>query len=262
MKGISVAGTMTEKPYFSLISEAAELITTSELPVVSTGAGMSRESGVRTFRGEDGLWREYRAEDLASIEGLRKDPELVWEFYRDRLKACEELEPHSGYSALLRIQMERGNLPIVTQNVDGLHQKAGLKDVIELHGSLRTASCLEECGAPVVRMDDSLLESLPPRCPCGSILRPDVVLFGEQLPEQALKRAFRLADSCDLMIVIGTSMAVYPASSLPLIALRSGARVLEINPDSTPLSNLDGTISLRGSAGRILPEIAKAAYGE
>jgi len=255
------AGIKEETLSAKLISEAADLITAASLAVVSTGAGMSSESGVRTFRGEDGFWREYRAEDLASIEGIRRNPGLVWEWYRERLKACEELEPHAGYSALVRIQREKSILPLITQNVDGLHQKAGIKDVIELHGSLRTASCIDGCGAPCVRMTEDLFEELPPRCSCGSILRPDVVLFGEQLPHQALKRAFRLADSCDLMIVIGTSMVVYPASSIPLIALRRGVRVIEINTEETPLSSVEGTLNLRGTAGRILPEIVKVAYG-
>ena len=119
---------------------------------------------------------------------------------------------------------------------------------------------MNECGAPNVRMTEEFFKDLPPRCSCGSILRPDVVLFGEQLPKQALKRAFRLADSCDLMLVIGTSMAVYPASSLPLISLRRGAQVIEINPEETPLSSLGGTLSLRGTAGTILPEIVKAVF--
>ncbi|OPL20139.1 MAG: hypothetical protein AVO35_01175 [Candidatus Aegiribacteria sp. MLS_C] len=237
---------------------AVELLRSSYLPVVSTGAGMSRESGVRTFRGEEGYWREHRAEDLASLEGIRKDPVLVWEWYRERLGACEELIPHKGYEALYRLQEHSGRLPVVTQNVDGLHQKAGIRDVIELHGSLRTASCLAGCGAPPVRMEQGLFENMPPRCVCGSILRPDVVLFGEDLPEQALKRALRLAGRCDLMIVVGTSMVVYPAAALPMIALRSGARVIEINTVETPLSSLEGTLFLRGTAGSVLPELAKA----
>ncbi|MCK5115735.1 MAG: NAD-dependent deacylase [Candidatus Aegiribacteria sp.] len=245
-----------------LIAEAADMIEAAGLMVVSTGAGMSKESGVRTFRGEDGFWKEYRAEDLASLEGITRNPALVWEWYGDRLKACQELKPHTGYYALARLQHGKGIFPLITQNVDGLHQKAGMEDVIELHGNLRTASCIDSCGASRVQMTADLFEKLPPRCSCGSILRPDVVLFGEQLPEQALKRAFRLADSCDLMLVIGTSMVVYPASSLPLIALRRGVKVIEINPEETPLSSLDGTLNLRGAAGRVLPEIVKAVYGE
>ena len=251
---------MIGKPVMQEINRAAELIASSGLPAVSTGAGMSRESGVRTFRGEEGFWKEYRAEDLASREGLRKDPVLVWEWYRERLMATEDLKPHAGYTALKRIQREKGKLPVITQNVDGLHQKAGLNDVIELHGSLRTASCLNGCGAPKSRMDDELFNELPPRCSCGSILRPDVVLFGEQLPRNALERAFRIAGICDLMLVIGTSMVVYPASSLPLIALRRGVDVIEINTEETPLTEMDGTLHIGGTAGTVLPLIVKAVY--
>lgn len=251
-----------ELPSGDAFAEAAGLIEAAGSMVVSTGAGMSRESGVRTFRGEEGFWKEHRAEDLASLEGIRKDPALVWEWYRERLKVCQELKPHAGYYALVSMQNGKGILPLITQNVDGLHQKAGIKDVIELHGNLRTASCIDSCGVPSVRMTVDLFDKLPPRCSCGSILRPDVVLFGEQLPEQALKRAFRLADSSDLMMVIGTSMVVYPASSLPLVALRRGVKVIEINPEETPLSSLDGVLSLRGTAGSVLPELVKAVYGK
>ncbi|MEN8208357.1 MAG: NAD-dependent deacylase [Candidatus Fermentibacteria bacterium] len=251
-----------ELPPGGLIAKAANMIEAAGSIVVSTGAGMSSESGVRTFRGDDGFWREHRAEDLASMEGIRKNPALVWEWYRDRLKACEELEPHAGYYALAGIQKGKGVSPVITQNVDGLHQRAGIEDVIELHGNLRTASCIDSCGVSAVRMTGELFGELPPRCSCGSILRPDVVFFGEQLPGQALRRAFQLADSCDLMMVIGTSMVVYPASSLPLTALQRGAKVIEINPEETPLSSLEGVLSLHGTAGSVLPEIVKAVYGE
>lgn len=236
-----------------LIDETIEMLAEAEMPVVSTGAGMSSESGVRTFRGEDGYWREYRAEDLASPEGLRKDPELVWEWYGERLKAYDDIQPHAGYHALVQLQERIGRLPVVTQNVDGLLQKAGLTDVTELHGSLRTASCMNGCGAPPIPITEELFESLPPRCSCGSILRPDVVLFGEQLPEKALRRAFDLAESCDLMLVVGTSMLVYPASSLPLFVLRRGMPVIEINPEETPLTSLAGVTSIHGAAGQVLP---------
>jgi len=245
--------TMTELSSDELIDETIKMLAGAEAPVISTGAGMSSESGVRTFRGEDGYWREHRAEDLASPEGLRRDPVLVWEWYGERLKAYGDIQPHAGYYALVQLQERIGQLPVVTQNIDGLLQKAGLTDVIELHGSLRTASCMKRCGAPPVPITEELFESLPPRCSCGSILRPDVVLFGEQLPEQALRRAFDLAESCDLMFVVGTSMIGYPASSLPLIVLRRGMPVIEINPEETPLTSLPGVTSIHGAAGQILP---------
>lgn len=245
--------TMAELSSEKLIDDIIEMLASSKAPVISTGAGMSSESGVRTFRGEDGYWREHRAEDLASPEGLRKDPELVWEWYGERLKAYEDIQPHAGYHALVQLQEQLGKLPVVTQNVDGLLQKAGLTDVTELHGNLKTASCMNKCGAPAIPITEELFENLPPHCSCGSILRPDVVLFGELLPEQALRRAFSLAEACDLILVVGTSMLVYPASSLPLIVLRRGMPVIEINPEETPLTSLAGVTSIHGAAGKILP---------
>jgi NAD-dependent deacetylase len=227
--------------------------------VVSTGAGMSSENGVRTFRGEDGWWRERNAEDLATILAIRKDPVLVWEWYGERLMAAGDPVPHAGYQALFDLQEKRGALPVITQNVDGLHLKSGMSDVLELHGSLRTASCIDACGAPPVRMHRGLLVNLPPRCRCGAVLRPDVVLFGEPLPKEVLGRAFSLAGKCEVMLVIGTSMAVYPASALPVIAIESGAWVIEVNPEETPLAILPRVITLRGGAGEVLSQILRGA---
>ena len=237
------------------IRRAVEALAGARRILISTGAGMSSESGVRTFRGEDGLWREWRAEDLATPEALRRDPGFVWEWYRQRLIVTDDLEPHAGYHALVRLQDRLGGLTVVTQNVDGLHQRAGLTDVIELHGSLRTASCIDSCGAPPVPLSPRLIEQVPPLCTCGAVLRPDVVLYGEPLPEESLKRAFGLASDCDGMLVVGTSMVVYPASALPILALDSGARVVEVNPEETPLAMLPGVVCVRSGAGTALPEI-------
>jgi NAD-dependent deacetylase len=145
-------------------------------------------------------------------------------------------------------------MPVITQNVDGLHQKAGHMDVIELHGTLLTASCLEGCGNRV-KLTPELLEELPPSCTCGSWLRPDVVLFGEPLPFEPFTRAHSLSHSCDVMLVIGTSMVVYPAAGLPYAAVTAGARVIEVNPEYTDFSGTPGVITLKGSAGDILPEL-------
>lgn len=246
-----------EYPSKRFIDEAVSIITASRIPVVSTGAGMSKESGVRTFRGDDGYWREHRAEDLASPEAIRNTPKLVWEWYGERLKACEELKPHPGYEALLKLSRLKGGIPVITQNVDGLLQKAGFTDVIELHGNLRTASCFDDCGAPKVPMTRKLFRDPPPRCRCGGLLRPDVVLFGEALPEKEMKRAFDLAERCDLMMVIGTSMVVYPASALPIMVLKRGLPIIEINPDMTDLTGLPGVTTLHGPAGQVLTEIAE-----
>ncbi len=232
--------------------KARRLIAESSRPVVFTGSGMSKESGIRTFRGDDGYWKQYRAEDLATPGALRRDPALVWEWYRDRLVAGEEVEPHSGYDALTHLQNVKGSMPVITQNVDGLHQKAGHHDVIELHGTLRTASCMDGCGKRV-ELSPEILKELPPACVCGSWLRPDVVLFGEPLPYEPYTRALTLAEACDIMLVIGTSMVVYPAAGIPYAAISTGARIIEINPKRTDFTGTPGVITLESAAGAVLP---------
>lgn len=241
------------------MERAAGLLADSRRPVAFTGAGMSKESGIRTFRGEDGYWRRYRAEDLASLAAVRSDPETVWQWYAERLLHNAGVEPHAGYHALVEAERRIGSLPVVTQNVDGLHSRAGSSEVIELHGSLRTASCLDEPGR-TFEITPRMLEDLPPRCPCGAVLRPDVVLFGEVLPQEEMSRAAELARSCDLMMVVGTSMVVYPAAAVPHAALRAGAGVIEINPEPTALTGEPGVVSLRGRAGELLPELMETAW--
>jgi len=241
------------------MERAAGLLADSRRPVAFTGAGMSKESGIRTFRGEDGYWRQYRAEDLASLAAVRSDPETVWQWYAERLLHNAEVEPHPGYHALVEVERRIGSLPVVTQNVDGLHSRAGSSEVIELHGSLRTASCLDEPGR-TFEITPRMLEDLPPRCPCGAVLRPDVVLFGEVLPQKEMSRAEELARICDLMMVVGTSMVVYPAAAVPYAALRAGAGVIEINPEPTALTGEPGVVSLRGRAGELLPELTETAW--
>jgi len=236
-----------------MINKAAELIRESSNPVVFSGAGMSRESGMRTFRGEEGLWKEYSPEQLSSISGLRADPELVWSWYRMRLIAGKNVVPHPGYYALTYLQEQKGHLPVITQNVDGLHRQAGQTDVMELHGSMRTASCIDKCGFSV-HLTSELLRADPPVCPdCGAILRPDIVLFGEPLPPETISRSYELAEGCDLMIVIGTSVQVWPAAGIPFAALEGGAAIIEINPVQTELPHSDNVISIRRKAGEILP---------
>jgi NAD-dependent deacetylase len=176
----------------------------------------------------------------------------VWEWYRDRLVAGGEVEPHAGYEALMRLQNAKGSMPVITQNVDGLHQKAGHNDVIELHGTLLTASCIDGCGARV-ELSAELLDELPPACACGSWLRPDVVLFGEPLPYEPYARALALAETCDIMLVIGTSMVVYPAAGIPYAAISAGACIIEVNPEETDFTGVQGVITLKGAAGIILP---------
>jgi NAD-dependent deacetylase len=233
------------------VSAAAALLRGSKSTVVLTGAGISAESGIPTFRGEDGLWNRFRAEDLATPEAFRKDPALVWEWYDWRRGLMSKVEPNPAHKVLALWETRLPGLSIITQNIDGLHQKAGSKNVVELHGNIWKVRCTKE--RTVSANTEPHLEEIPPRCPtCGAVLRPDVVWFGESLERAVLEEAGRLSTTCEVMVVVGTSALVHPAASLPLAALESGARLVEINPDSTPLTRL-AHFSLRGKAGEVLP---------
>ena len=244
----------TDDPGNRIPEKVYDWVSSARRPVVFTGAGMSRESGLRTFRGSEGLWKEYRPEELATLEALKRHPEIVWEWYRERFVAADKVVPHDGHFAIVNFEKKQGRFPVITQNVDSLHQKAGSSDVIELHGSLRTASCMNEPGRKY-SLTPQLLREIPPRCECGAILRPDIILFGEQLPEQEISRAFQIAGESDLMLVIGTSVLVYPSASLPWIILSNGGKVIEINIERTQLTGNPGVISIHSRAGEVLPEI-------
>ena len=219
---------------------------------ILTGAGVSAESGVPTFRGKDGLWKTYRAEELATPGAFEHDPALVWEWYDWRRQICAAALPNAAHEAIARLDAALSRFLLITQNVDGLHERAGARRIVELHGSIFRARCLD-CG--VVRRDMAVpLESIPPRCTCGGILRPDVVWFGEMLPEAALREAFEVSRSCSLMLVVGTSAVVQPAASMPLLAKQAGAKVIEINPTETPVTPFVD-VHLEGKAAVILPEL-------
>ena len=251
---------MNGNGYRTALREAAGLVRGATDPVFFTGAGMSRESGLRTFRGTEGFWKQYRPEELASISALERHPDVVWEWYRERLLKAMDVEPNPGHYAIAAMEERSGRpVPVITQNVDNLHQRAGSTDVIELHGSLRTASCVAEPGR-VFPLTVELLDEIPPRCPCGSVLRPDVVLFGEQLPAAELGRAMRLAEASDLAIVVGTSAVVYPAAAVPWLVLSNGGSVLEINVEKTALSRQPGVLFLEGRAGELLPALMEEAW--
>ena len=205
---------------------------------VLTGAGISAESGVPTFRGKDGLWRNYRAEDLATPGAFRRDPRLVWEWYDWRRGLIGGCEPNAAHRTLVGIGSCFPAFTLITQNVDGLHSLAGSEDVVELHGNIWVLRCTEGCRANWEDRTVPLAE-IPPRCPsCGALARPNVVWFGESLPASVLDAAFAAAGTCEVMLVIGTSALVNPAASLPLVALQRGAHVVEFNPYPTPLSDL------------------------
>jgi len=235
-----------------MITEAAKRVREARAIAVLTGAGVSAESGVPTFRGEGGLWRQFRAEDLATPGAFARDPRLVWEWYdwrRQKIAACH---PNPAHHALAALESQAAEFLLITQNIDDLHRKAGSRRLVELHGNIWRVRCTRE--ATVSALPDVPLREIPPRCGCGALLRPDIVWFGETLPAEALDRAFRAADTCDLFLVVGTSALVQPAASLPLMAKRRGATVIEVNPDPTPISHLVG-VSLQGKAGEILPAL-------
>lgn len=238
------------------LDRLAERLRAARAVAVLTGAGISAESGVPTFRGTDGLWRAFSATDLATPEAFARDPALVWEWYRWRQGIIGRARPNAGHEALARLQGRLPGFALVTQNVDGLHQRAGSTGVIELHGSIWRARCAHGCGVELdVPVAGTGLEGAPPPvCPCGALLRPAVVWFGESLPVDGLDRAFRAAQSCDVCLVVGTSALVYPAAALPRVAASAGALVVEINVDETPLSPHAGLL-LRGRAAELLPAL-------
>lgn len=218
--------------------------------VVLTGAGISAESGVPTFRGADGIWQHYRATDLATPEAFARDPELVWSFYNWRRELISRVTENRAHQALVTLEQIVPDFTLVTQNVDGLHKRAGSSNVIEVHGNLWRVQCTE-CAR--IAVDMSVDMGKLPRCgECGGVLRPDVVWFGESLDGRLLNRAEEAARTCDVMLVIGTSGIVYPVAFLPTLAKGGGAFVVEINMEETAVSpGLDMTIL--GKAGEIVP---------
>jgi NAD-dependent deacetylase len=220
--------------------------------VVLTGAGVSAESGVPTFRGADGLWRQYRAEDLATPGAFRRDPRLVWEWYDWRRQLVARCTPNPAHAAIAWLERQVPEFLLVTQNVDGLHRRAGSVRMVELHGNLWRARCVAE--GTTQDLLDVPLPQIPPRCACGGLLRPDVVWFGEGLPPAALDQALQAASACDLFLAVGTSAAVQPAASLPLLAKRHKATVIEVNLEPTPLSTLAHEAH-HGKAAELLPRL-------
>ena len=239
---------------------AREALSRARSITVLTGAGISAESGIPTFRDAlSGLWERFKPEELATPEAFIANPRLVWDWYAWRREKAIDAMPNPGHDALAELERtciaRDANFTLVTQNVDGLHQAAGSRNVIELHGNIRRVKCFDHHHPA-----DSWVETgtLPPHCPlCGSMLRPDVVWFGEMLPEDALEAAMQAARSCDVFLSVGTSALVEPAASLPFAARQAGAMVIEVNRESTPLTNA-AQISLRGAAGVILPQLVAA----
>ena len=217
---------------------------------VLTGAGVSAESGVPTFRGADGLWKQHRAESLATPEAFTRDPKLVWEWYDWRRTVLAQVRPNRGHYALAELEHRVPSFTLITQNVDGLHELAGSQNVLRVHGSIWRLRCLA-CGR---EQEDrrTPLPQVPPHCECGGMLRPGVVWFGESLPQDIWRQAEAASRAADLFLVVGTSAIVYPAAGLAHTAKAAGARVVEINVAATALSDAIDE-SLRGPSGELLP---------
>jgi NAD-dependent deacetylase len=233
----------------ALLGEARRL-------VVFTGAGVSAESGIPTFRDAlEGLWSSFDPMRLATEAGFRADPPLVWRWYGERRARIGQARPNAAHVAIAQAARAGRAVTVLTQNVDGLHQRAGSQDVVELHGSIVKARCLEGCGPAPAGWESDPRE--PPACPgCGAPLRPDVVWFGEMLPEHAFARAQSAARACDAMLVVGTSGLVQPAASLPWIAARNARPVVVVDPNPTELDPI-ASVSLRGPAAALLPALLR-----
>jgi NAD-dependent deacetylase len=236
-----------------------ELLRRARSVVALTGAGVSAESGVPTFRDTlTGLWANYDPRRLATPGGFARDPKLVWDWYAERRLRIGQVHPNPGHYALVAIERRVPDFLLVTQNIDGLHARAGSRRLVELHGNIGRVKCSRE--HTVVKRWDEPFDDLPPRCPsCGSFLRPDVVWFEEMLPAEALAAAEDASAQCELLFVIGTSAEVYPAAALPLHAKAAGATIVEVNPETTPLSDRADFV-LRAAAGTALPALVAAAW--
>ena len=237
------------------MEEIVKVVVESEHLIALTGAGVSAESGIPTFRGKDGLWNRYRPEELANPQAFAADPEKVWKWYAWRMEKVFSAEPNRAHHAFAELERMGILKCLITQNVDDLHERAGSRNIIHLHGSLRVVRCTS--------CENSFEVEEPPRIPplprcdkCGSLLRPGVVWFGEMLPHDVLDRAIREVEKADVIIVAGTSAVVQPAASLPLIVKRRGGVIIEINPDETPLTAV-ADYSLRINAGEMMEKIVE-----
>jgi len=229
-----------------------EISTSAQKVAVLTGAGISAESGVPTFRGEEGLWKKFRPEELANFNAFIKNPKLVWEWYQYRRKLISEVEPNPGHHALVTMEKFYSDFTLITQNVDNLHQRTGSQNICELHGNILRNKCVD-CNKYITNIEITEKNTVP-RCECGGLIRPDVVWYGEMLPLNILEKAFKAAEQCELFFSIGTSAVVQPAASLPLHAKEVGAYVVEINYEATVISNFVNE-SILGKSGEILPQL-------
>ena len=236
------------------LKKAAEIIAAGRHTVALTGAGISVESGIPPFRGKGGLWEIYDPMEYATIDAFQRNPKKVWQvLLMAMIDTLEKAGPNKGHIGLARLESLNRLKTVITQNVDGLHQKAGNTDVIEFHGSFAAFHCMDCAKRAAIK--DLDLSILPPRCNCGGIYRPEVIFFGEMIPPYHFRRSRNIAEQCDVMIVAGTSTTVQPAADLPLIAKRAGAEIIEVNPESTPLTHHISDVFLKGEAGAIMDDL-------
>ena len=237
------------------VERAAQAIRSSRKTVALTGAGISAESGIPTFRDPGGLWDRYDPQEYATIDAFQRAPGKVWQMMRD-FTELKTAQPNPGHYALTQLE-QMGLLGcIITQNVDNLHQASGSQDVIEFHGNMRQAVC-QRCNK-ILPLAEVSLETLPPYCSCGGVFKPAGVFFGEPIPPHALSRSYEEAQSCELMLVIGTSAEVYPAAAMPRVAKEAGAQVIEINPEPTDLTGAVSDFIIHHKAGVVMPQIVAA----
>jgi NAD-dependent deacetylase len=233
-----------------MFNSLARQIKNAKKIVFVTGAGISQESGIPTFRDKEGLWRKYDPMQLATIDAFYENPKLVWEWYEERRENILAANPNPGHFAISELAKYK-DVVVLTQNIDGLHQRSGSKEVLELHGSIIRIKCT------VCDFKNNIttkFDSLPPKCKCGNILRPDVVWFGEGLPQDVWSRAISHAQICDVMIIAGTSLIVSPANTLPLYAKQNGAVLIEVNPEKTVMSS-EMDLSIRETSANALPKL-------
>lgn len=223
--------------------------------VVLTGAGVSAESGVPTFRGQDGLWRNYNPQELATPVAFQRDPALVWEWYNWRRGIIAPLKPNPAHHAIAVLEERSPDFVLLTQNIDGLHTVGGSRSVLEIHGNIWKVRCVSE--GTVTENREVPLKEIPPYCSCEAMLRPHVVWFGESLDPGILSESFQAIEKCDFLLVVGTSAIVQPSASFPIMARQRGATVLEVNMEPTPISSTVSA-SLFGKAGELLPRVIEA----
>ena len=237
------------------LSQLAATIKNTGSCVVLTGAGISAESGVPTFRGKEGLWGKFRAEELATMEAFSANSRLVWEWYNWRRDLMKNVKPNPGHLALTDLEQMLDHFVLITQNVDGLHRRAETQSILELHGNIYRNKCVE-CDKPYTGSDEINPDNIPTCILCGGKIRPDVVWFGEMLNPKVIDQAFLESERADVFLVVGTSAIVHPAASLPETAKRHGATVAEVNLEETPLTSL-ADYHFSAAAGEFLPDLVR-----